>query len=282
MSETRQTSELRLHPLHEGFPALAVDQYERLKESIRQLGLQEPIRITPANEVVDGKHRLAIARELKLQTVPVLVLTGEVDALAYAIDSATARRNLTTSGIVLLLFLKHPQLAECRAERTGGRPPSKTGQLLASYRQVCEHYRVPRDYFTILPEIREACNDEEWTQLQAKIFAGEASIPALHAGVHGKIPTKGKNKRNAKYAKLAPKAAVTLANAFRKWTQLEFFNERAALKTDKALHDMFSVVPDTIRHMQADVIVDTWPAHERAELMKALRAKADAEKRATS
>ena len=53
-----------------------VEQVERLAESIERFGFRDPIRIDENDEIIAGHGRLAAAKRLGLEEVPVIVLRG--------------------------------------------------------------------------------------------------------------------------------------------------------------------------------------------------------------
>jgi hypothetical protein len=67
-----KVSPFSLSPTHE--PTLGRNAFNRLKEDIATHGIQEPIKFVEHNGrkfVVDGHHRLRIAKELGIREVPV-------------------------------------------------------------------------------------------------------------------------------------------------------------------------------------------------------------------
>jgi len=57
-------------PFADLFPPLSAEVYEGLKLDISRRGIQNAIHVNKYNEVVDGQHRLLIAKELGLTDVP--------------------------------------------------------------------------------------------------------------------------------------------------------------------------------------------------------------------
>jgi hypothetical protein len=96
--------ELRLHPkLSKIFGVWSPKDYERVKRSILEHGVVEPIELTPndaeeyPSTVADGYLRLAIADELGIERVPVRVidhLRSYADQAIYAL-AKTQRKELT-------------------------------------------------------------------------------------------------------------------------------------------------------------------------------------------
>lgn len=193
LSEVRQISpeELTVHPALEDFPGLSDDQLAALTISVKERGIQTPLICDEENQVYDGRALLGIAKALELESVPVIV-RPEADVVAFAIESAVNRRQLTKSGIAFLLFEQHPELAATRGSRQGGRPKktdtivSVSGKALAdrheTFRQMGARYRVPQPYFSNLAEMKEGSSEEEWDELRRLVLYEEASIPRQFAG----------------------------------------------------------------------------------------------------
>lgn len=70
-------------------------QIEQLKASIKEFGFCDPIGVTDALRIVEGEGRLMAAKEMGVEEVPVLLLTGMTpeEARAYAIAHNQTQRN---------------------------------------------------------------------------------------------------------------------------------------------------------------------------------------------
>lgn len=89
--EIKQMNELR-----EILPPLGEDDYSRLKESIREQGIQESIKILPNGTIIDGYHRKEIAQELEIKDIPYEIKQLDKDeALGLGISLNLARRQLS-------------------------------------------------------------------------------------------------------------------------------------------------------------------------------------------
>ena len=64
------------------------EQVARIAASIREFGWTNPILVDGANGIIAGHGRLAAARLLKMDTVPVIELAGMTDAQKKAYDKA--------------------------------------------------------------------------------------------------------------------------------------------------------------------------------------------------
>ena len=90
---------LTQHPLSAAFPRPSADEFQALKDSILDIGVQIPITIHDG-QVIDGWSRYSAAAELNMEC-PAVELDG-TDPQNFA-KSQTARRNLTTSQIAMVI-----------------------------------------------------------------------------------------------------------------------------------------------------------------------------------
>lgn len=75
---------------------LASDDYQRLKISIKKEGIQNPITILRDGTVIDGMHRLKIAKELKIKKIPSIVKDIDKDkGFILGLSLNLARRHLS-------------------------------------------------------------------------------------------------------------------------------------------------------------------------------------------
>ena len=78
-------------------PTIKNDEYERLKTSIKEVGVLVPVLTDENRGIIDGKHRLQAASELKSKTVPFRILPGldENEKKHLAIRLNAQRRQMT-------------------------------------------------------------------------------------------------------------------------------------------------------------------------------------------
>jgi hypothetical protein len=79
------------------FRPLSADERQRLKESIQSYGIQMAVMVDEADHVIDGGHRLEIAAELGLESVPVTIIKdlNAEQKKALALSLNRDRRHLT-------------------------------------------------------------------------------------------------------------------------------------------------------------------------------------------
>ena len=94
MSKPRLTT-----PYSAILPPLSSDELEALKQDIRRQGIRQPIEVSDRHEVLDGHHRLAIARRLRkpysIRVVEGSGGWGDAEKAAYVYKANQTRRNLS-------------------------------------------------------------------------------------------------------------------------------------------------------------------------------------------
>ena len=115
------------------FKVMEDEEMDRLKESIRELGVLIPALARPTEsgyELISGHRRLAACRALGLSTMPVIVrnLTDE-EAVITMVDSNLQREHILPSEKAFAYKMKYDAM-----KRTPGRPSKNSCQLGANYR----------------------------------------------------------------------------------------------------------------------------------------------------
>lgn len=287
------------HPALKGFPMASHDVAEVLRQSIREHGLLEPLKVCRENGesrkqkaesgdlevekwfVVDGRNRLAALKALGIEDAPALVV--EADPVEYALETAIARRQLTKSGVVLLLFERHPELAERKGKREtpgqkhsiGGRFTGverfNTGEEETTFRKLAEKFGVDVSYFSILAKIAEKATPEEWEIVRAAVLYDEVSIPRIHAGLGGlRSGVDGNGKRKPVNHELVFSRSVTsFENTWAAWGKLKPTSKVEMAERWKACL-AGEQTPEEIRHAVIDAM-QYWPEHLRARAAVELR-----------
>ena len=86
------------HQLSAEFPAMSADEYQSLKDSINEIGVQNPITLFEGM-VIDGWHRYSAANELGMEC-PTVEL-GDVDPRDFVLAQNKARRHVTQAQLAL-------------------------------------------------------------------------------------------------------------------------------------------------------------------------------------
>jgi protein gp37 len=84
-----------VHPVADIFPIMSAEEYGALCDSIREVGLLEPIVVTDEGLLLDGRHRLFAC--LDTETDPTWRVYEGDDPAGYAFTTNAKRRNLTTA-----------------------------------------------------------------------------------------------------------------------------------------------------------------------------------------
>lgn len=117
---------LQIHQLGNIFPKLDSDKFNKLKQSIKQLGLLEPIALLD-NKILDGKERYRACLALKI--APRTIAYQGDNALAFVAAKNANRRHLTIGQRV--------SIADKLATKEGkGRP--KKGEQVFTLSQAAE------------------------------------------------------------------------------------------------------------------------------------------------
>lgn len=86
------------HPLSSAFPAMGADDFQALKDSIENIGVQNPITLFEGM-VIDGWHRYTAAQELGIEC-PTVDL-GDVDPRDFVLAQNKARRHITVAQLAM-------------------------------------------------------------------------------------------------------------------------------------------------------------------------------------
>jgi N6-adenosine-specific RNA methylase IME4 len=121
--------------------------YPGFRDDVAARGLQQPLEITPAGVLLDGRARLRVARELGLAQVPVSVVSP-AEEVEYMILAALQRRQLSAAQRAALVVERdcyraareqaaQRRLANLRGVEVGRLPPrGKTRELAAGWAGV--------------------------------------------------------------------------------------------------------------------------------------------------
>ena len=96
MYEKCRTTAIKIRPEYEIIlPKLAKNDYDKLKNSIKENGLLNPIILNEDNEILDGHHRYSICVELSIEPQYVTkIFPDKILETIFVIESNLQRRNL--------------------------------------------------------------------------------------------------------------------------------------------------------------------------------------------
>ena len=122
------------HPLSAAFPAMGADDFQALKDSIENIGVQNPVTLLDGM-VIDGWHRYTAAMELGMPC-PTVEL-GDVDPRDFVLAQNKARRHITQAQLATATTEVYSWRPNGQNQHTEKRvatecPPSKTNAELAA------------------------------------------------------------------------------------------------------------------------------------------------------
>ena len=157
-------------PFKDLFPIREKD-LKNIEESMKNNGFNSglPITLWAGHDtiVVDGHTRLAAAQKLLFARIPVILknFKDEDEALKYAIEMQTNRRNLTDAELINCINELDKRMKEGRPEKTAtrvavnGRSSENTAKLLGTSRGKVEKIRAINDHAS--DEVKEAVKSGE-------------------------------------------------------------------------------------------------------------------------
>ena len=180
------------HPLSAAFPAIGADDFQALKDSIENIGVQNPITLFEGM-VIDGWHRYTAANDLGMHC-PAAEL-GNVDPRDFVLAQNKARRHVTQAQLAMAttaVYAWKPVGSNQHANRVGTECPPKSNAELADAAGVSEKTikQAKAVQTKAAPEVVEA------------VKRGEIGLPK--AAAIAKLP---KEEQAAAIHKPAPKAA---------------------------------------------------------------------------
>ncbi len=104
---------LEAHPAAEEYPVLSYEEYRVLENSIREDGLQEPIKLSQG-KIIDGRHRYRACIKLEIPIHAEELNLSEEEICGY-VYSSNIRRSLSTGQWALKALKELPEY-EDRAE----------------------------------------------------------------------------------------------------------------------------------------------------------------------
>lgn len=165
---TKDPADLRLHKVfrarHDGW-ADDDERFLALCDDIRQHGLIEAIKVTDANEIVDGRHRWRAARRVQLESIPCVVVPEE-DVWQIMVSTILHRRHFTNVQRAYVLVdggLLDQAFADARRRQLAGRKSASAAKTVEDWaRELGVHPESVRQARK-LTELFEAHPDEfEW------------------------------------------------------------------------------------------------------------------------
>jgi len=216
-----------------------LQDWEAFVSDIREHGILEPIKVLEGSLfVVDGRHRLAAAREAGMDAVPIAYVT-QAEADAIIDGSVIGRRNWTKSQKAYFAVLRHPEALEVKPG--GDRQTKKHSAQNAECFSVAElaaKYGVSQRLIAQAKDLYRGLADKPKLRerLEISLWSG-MSLGGCLSGLGG-----------AKATKDRPKGASDNCTAARSLkslrAQLKGFGEWDAVNRDRFADDFKNVWRD--------------------------------------
>lgn len=110
LTQLRSPKDLRLHVQAGLVPSMCAAETGALRVDVARRGIVTPLAITKDGVVLDGRHRLQIALELELESVPARLVAPD-DEVDFMLSAALQRRQLTPSQRAALVLILTDYLA---------------------------------------------------------------------------------------------------------------------------------------------------------------------------
>jgi len=147
---------LKQHPLSSAWPAMQVDEYQSLKDSIEVIGVQNPITLFEGM-VIDGWHRYQAAKEVGVNCPSKLL--GDVDPVDFVKSQNDTRRHISASQKALAITAIYAWKPAHREKKSvPGTELSKSTAELAVIAGVSESYieKAKAIQASATPEVKAA------------------------------------------------------------------------------------------------------------------------------
>ena len=198
---------MQQHPLSAAFPAMAADDFQGLKDSIMEIGVQNPITLFEGM-VIDGWHRYTAANELGMDC-PVVEL-GDVDPRDFVLAQNKARRHVTQAQLAMAttaVYAWKPVGSNQHANRVGTECPPKSNAELADAAGVSEKTikQAKAVQTKAAPEVVEAVKRGEIGLPKAAAIAKlpkEEQAAAIHKPIHKKEAPEPQQQEEDEYTEL--------------------------------------------------------------------------------
>jgi hypothetical protein len=165
---------------------LGTDEYEELKQSIKERGLYHPIIINQDGDVLDGHHRLRACEELGIKPrFEVKQFDNVVLEELFVIDSNLARRQLTVFAYAELIIVKKEPLLKELAERNmkAGITLSRNQERVHTAEELAEMAGVSKDTLYKVQQIMKSDLFKDNADFKESVESEKISINSAYQQV---------------------------------------------------------------------------------------------------
>jgi hypothetical protein len=125
------------HPLSAAFPDMSPEEYSELLDSVREIGIQNPI-VLFEDKIIDGWHRYRASVELDIEC-PAIDLSEDTDPRLFVIAQNVSRRSLSASQRALAIVTVNAWRRSGVTNKGGLEdPPTKTTNELSTLSNTSE------------------------------------------------------------------------------------------------------------------------------------------------
>lgn len=272
---------LREHPLLAAIPMLdeASPEFQALKSSIRDRGIDYPIIVDENERIMDGRNRARAAAQVSASCPAIRRSSHEASEII--LSALVNRRHLPKGALAYLTAPIFTEAAEAGRNRRlsnlrvgDSRSPIESA-IGKTVDQLAAEMGFSRDLFEQARRVRQLFEKPEEKTFhdgprevkatfrawyEPKILNGEISLGGVIQAIGGKVSTEGKTPDKRDLPTLLRRGFVDLKNRFSRWENLE---------------------PDTRRELTSEFAAEaaTWPEDVRQKVLASLE-KAAAHKSA--
>ena len=187
---------LSVHPLAERFPDIPPEQFEELKQSIKENGLHEPIVVNDENQILDGRNRYRVCQQLGIEprTVNWRDKLGhdheKLTEAKFVFDANCHRRHLTADQRVALAAEFIPLFREiAKASQEVARQKKSKSGLVQMDQTKSTRGQLATAAKVSLRKAREVVKlHEDAPELIAEVFSGKKKLADAVRDLEGSKP----------------------------------------------------------------------------------------------
>ena len=256
-------SELSLHPAVRRLPEWGNDdpRFVALVDDIRERGIEEPIKVTQTDRIIDGRHRWRAAKRLQLARVPVVDRPPE-QVSQIVLQSLVQRRHYTKAALAYLVFpLIEPMVDQWYQKETQNikNKGDSRSTIKLWLDRASDATGINREYLRIAGDIHRKIRElpklqkhpEIWQELERQLLNEEIGLKGMSCGIGGYEATHEEKRPTPKQLELFAKGIGTLATRFSYWDE---FSEEDRTTASKAVRGLISDAPEDLFRVIASAV----------------------------